>query len=61
MHFELFIGTMMLSMQHSTHAYGGFQILNFENSLLILSLTKKYVFNSSVHQTLATTYEKCLH
>ena len=41
MHFELFISTMMLSMQQSTHAHGIFKILSFENSLLILCLTPK--------------------
>ena len=46
-------------MQHFTIAYGGFQILSFQNSLLILYLMEKYIFNSSVHQTLATTYENC--
>ena len=37
-------------MQQSIVAYGGFQILSFENSLLILYLMKKYVFNSSVYE-----------
>ena len=61
MHFELFIGTMMLSMQQSIDAHGGFQMLSFENSLLILHLKEKYVFNFNVYETLATTYESCLH
>ena len=51
----------MLFMQQSTTAHGGFQILSFKNSLLILYVMKKYDFNSSVYETLATTYENCLH
>ena len=51
----------MLFMQQSTAAYRGFQILSFENSLLILYLMKKYDFNSSVYKTLATTNENCLY
>ena len=51
----------MLFMQQSIVAHRGFQILNFRNSLLILYLIKKYDFNSSVYETLATTYENCLH
>ena len=45
----------MVSIQHSTNIHGDFLILNFQNSLLILCLMEKYVFNSNVHQTLATT------
>ena len=55
------MGKMMLPMQQSTDVHGGFQILSFENSLLFLPLMKKYVFNSSVYETLATTYENCLY
>ena len=51
----------MLFMQQPTTAHRGFHILSFENSLLIFYLIKKYDFNSSVYETLATTYENCLH
>ena len=51
----------MLFMQQSTGAHRGFQILSFENSLLILYLMKKYDFNFSVYETLTTTNENCLH
>ena len=51
----------MMFMQQSTAAHGGFQILSFGNSLLILYLMKKYDFNSSVYETLATTCENYLH
>ena len=51
----------MLFMQQSTATHGGFQILSFKNSLLIFYLMKKYDFNSSVYETLATTYEIFLH
>ena len=51
----------MLFMQQSIAAHGGFQILSFKNSLLILYLMKKYDFDFSVYETLATTYENCLH
>ena len=51
----------MISMQQSIDAYGSFHILSFENSLLILYLMEIYVFNFNVHQTIATTYENCLH
>ena len=44
-------------MQHSTNAYGGFQILSFQNSLLIPCLMRKYIVNFRVHQTLVTTCE----
>ena len=44
----------------TTCACGDFQILIFQNSLLILCSMKKYVFNSSVHQTLAIACENCL-
>ena len=47
-------------MQHPTHAHGGFQLLSSQNSLLILSLIEKHVFNSNVHQTSGTTSENCL-
>ena len=51
----------MRFMQQSAAAHGGFQILSFGNSLLILYLMKKYDFNSSVYETLATTCENYLH
>ena len=47
-------------MQLSTNAYRDFQILSFQNSLLILYLMETYVFNSNMHQTLTTTSENCL-
>ena len=47
--------------EQSTVAHRSFQILSFENSLLILFLMKKYDFNSSVYETLATTNENCLY
>ena len=47
-------------MPHPTCAYGGFQILRFQNLLLIHFIIKKIDFNSSVHQTLATMIENCL-
>ena len=49
----------MLSMQESIDVHGDFQILSFENSLLILYLLKKYVFNFSVYEILGITYENC--
>ena len=51
----------MLFMQQSIVAHRGFQILSFENSLLILYLMKKYDFDSCVYETIATTNENCLH
>ena len=49
----------MASIQHPICVHRGFQILNFQNSLLILYLMEKYVFNSTMHQILATIYENC--
>ena len=51
----------MMFMQQSTAVHGGFQILSFGNSLLILYFMEKYDFNSSVYGTLATTCENYLH
>ena len=52
----------MMFMQQSTAVHEGFQILSFGNSLLNLYLMKKYDFNSSVYETLATsTCENYLH
>ena len=54
------IGISLVLMQHSTHTHGGFVNLSFVNSLVVLYLMEKYVFNSNVHETLATTCENYL-
>ena len=53
--------TFVMSILHSIDVHGGFHILSFGNSLIILCLMEKYVFNSTVHQTLATTCKNYLH